>query len=142
MISLFTKRLPRDLSRGLYFEYQKFSRDLKFLLGQKFTQVSDYQFELLKILLAMGVFYNYVLMQLDGAYTFLNQMKDYNVGSVIIGSYKLDNAEKKRIGKALSHFKHILRKFNIELDIFEFSDTETFLNKSLKWLENANSIYR
>ena len=142
MIGLFTKWLPRELSRGLYFEYQKFSKDLKFLLDQKFDQVSDYQFELLEIPLAMGVFYNYVLMQLDGANTFFNEMEKYNIRSVIIGSYELDNEENMMIGKALSHFKHILRKFNIDLDVLEFSDAKTFYNKSLKWLENADSIYR
>lgn len=136
MINLFTRKLPKDLSRILYFEYQRFHQSLKQLCSSEWRNVSESQFELLEILLGMAVFYNLVLKELESAASFSHQMTKRDVPAIQIGSYLLDASEAKKIRKAVRHFHFMMSDFGIEETMFDFSDAKTFLKKNIEFVKS------
>ena len=136
MINLFTKKLPRDLSRILYFEYQRFHQNLKQLCFYERHNISQSQFELLEILLAMAVFYNMIIMELDGAISFSKQMIKRDVSGIRIGEYVLDDSESTKIGKAVYHFRFLMNDFGIVEAMFDFADTKQFIEKNIEFVRS------
>lgn len=135
MIRLFTKKLPYEISRPLFFEYRDKERDIKRILRESQRKIDQDQYDMLMIVLAMSVFSNQVLSPLENASSFTKYIQEMGVSALRIRDYVLDNQENTKIKKALYHFGHIMTKFKLEMKNFDLSNLEEFIDVNIKWME-------
>jgi len=136
MIRLFTKNLPYEISRPLFFEYTDKERDINKIIQESKKQIDRDQYDMLKIVLAMSIFNNQVLSLLDNASSFTNYVQKWGASSLKISDYILDNQEYTKIKKAVSHFGHIMKKLSLETKNFDLSNLNEFIKVNIKWMDS------
>ena len=135
MIRLFTKKLPYEISRPLFFEYTDKEREIKQIIKGYRRQIDQDQYEMLMIVLAMSIFSNQVLSPLENASSFTNYIQERGVSALRIRDYVLDQIEYKKIMKVLYHFAHIMTKFKVEMKNFDLSNIKEFIDVNIKWMD-------
>jgi hypothetical protein len=134
LIRLFSKDLPRELSKDIYFEYQRLSPLLTQAINRRRLDLSDDDRETIYLLLAMSVFYNKVVMPLAGASSFSDKLLERNIASIMIGDYRITPEESAKMKSVVYEYHGLMKAFGLEKRIFDFKDTRTFLDNALLFL--------
>lgn len=137
MIRLFSKHLPRDLSRALYFEYQRLYPRLTRAMEDYPSHLSDDDRDFVYLLLAMSIFYNRVAMPIAGAVSFADKLLAWNVSSIQIGDYKLTQEEKNNMRSVVREYHGMMKSFGITKALFAFQDSRTFLDNAFGYLRGG-----
>ena len=140
MIKLFCKGLPYYLSNLLYSEYQIYLKEINFLVktfSNKYSWLNDIDFEIIELILALSIFFRRIIAQLESVYSFRERVfpTDDKEASIEIGSYSFNKEESQKIEKVINQFWNICERYGIQIYLFDFSDSETFLYKLKKLME-------
>lgn len=130
MIRMFCKELPRTLSQLLYNEYQVARKGLDFLLEtypQRYKWVDDP--EIIRLLLALSIFYRRVIAQLESAMSFSRRLFKSNVSYIEIGVDQIDHDQVEKMSKTVRDFYGLLKGFSISVELFDYYDSREFLSK-------------
>lgn len=131
IINIMTYRLPRELSRPIYTEFQSRFSEAKRIIERylKYQLLQD-DLDLVELLLAMSIFHNRILVNLDAATKFYGLvMKSNRADGVKIGSYILNKQEVTLIQGILINNRKILRKYDMDESLFNYQLTIDFLQK-------------
>lgn len=134
LINIFCHKLPGDISRAVHNEYTNRWDEIKRIweFPQNRYGILKRHSSTIQHLLAMSIFYRRLLCGLDGACDFYNAVKrssrnsEHNV--IIIGKYKLDSREYKKLQSIRISFQKLKEKYDIDDYFFDYVETYEFLN--------------
>jgi hypothetical protein len=131
IINIMTSRLPRELSRPIYSEFQsRYSEAVRVIEGYDKYRLLQKDLDLVELLLAMSIFHNRVLTNLDAATKFYGLViKSGKAEGIKIGRYVLNQDEINVIQGILINNRKILRKYNMDDSLFNYQLTIDFLQK-------------
>jgi len=118
----------------MYFEYIDKERNIKRILRETNRHLDNDQYEMLSIILAMGIFSKHILSPIADASNFTKYLQDNDVTALKIRDYILDNKEYIKIRKAVAHFGHIMKKYKIEDENLDLSDLRKFIRLNFVWM--------
>jgi len=134
MIRLFTRKLPKDISRDIFFEFRRKNDALWRLLekSNRYPLLKKDQ-ELTELILACSIFNYRVLMQISEASRISERLRSKNIETICFGSFDLGSLEAADFKAITKEFKRILYDFEIPIldpsDIVEFAK---YANNSLR----------
>ena len=103
-------------------------------------RVLSQDIEAVEYLLALSIFYNHVIVNLDGAEKFFGRVtSNQQIEGISIGSYQLNSEEVHRIRGVVIGYQKLLRRFDLGDNLGNYQRTYEFLNIliSRKQLDNA-----
>ena len=131
LINVLCYKLSGEVSRAVYNECNNRWSEIKHIweYSQSRYKVLEAHQPTIKLLLVMSTFYRRVLTGLDGACDFYktvtnNQKSGY---SIVVGNYKLDKDEYKRLLAIRISFRKLREKYGIKETFFDYTETEEFL---------------
>jgi len=133
IINIITSKLRGELSIPIYNEFSWRFREVKQLLGnyQYYAPLKQHE-DIVEYLLALSIFHNHVIANLDGAEKFYGKVTSRQQAQAItIGKYKLDAKEVRRIRSTLIAYDQLLIKFGLGRHISNYQRTTEFLSKLL-----------
>lgn len=131
MIELFCKGLPKDLSNQIYNEYHSRLKEIKYIIQARelYMPLSEH-FRTIELILALYVFNKRVIVNFNAATMFAAKIfKNSNATSVRIGTYDLNDDERRRMIAITMHYKRILKAFEIHKSLFDHIDTKDILRE-------------
>lgn len=152
IINILTSRLPGNVTRPIYLEYNSRRRELDRIWANPenhYQMLQDYV-STVEALLAISIFYRHVMGHMQGAVSFYKSV-NHNTSSmenecaIKIGETILDSKQQRLILSAVIKFEEIQEKYQLTPEFFEFSETIQFMRncKDLfykKEYEEDNSI--
>ena len=129
IINIFTYKLPFKLANQIYNEFQGRRTEVLFLINNSRT-FKDLNNDLptIELLLAMSIFYKRIIANIQGAVNFYSLVTKYSSSDTIsVGSYKLTGEEKNKMLGIIISFNKILEKYNLTLELANYSETKQFL---------------
>lgn len=135
IINIFTYRLPRALAQPIYNEYEYRIREIQKIWSKgypKYLVLQNHK-QTIESLLAISLFYKYIIGNLCGAAGFYQRI-NVNGGSehpIKIGAYILDKKEYNKILAIQISFNKLQEKYQLSSSFFEFSETIEFLKNCI-----------
>lgn len=129
MIEIFCKGLPKDLSNQIYNEYQSRLKEIKYIVQNRelYMPLAEH-LRTIELILALYIFNKRVIVNFNAATMFASKIfKNSNATAVRIGTYDLDDDERKRMIAVTMHYKRLLRAFEIPKSLFDHTDTKDIL---------------
>ena len=121
MIKLFTVKLPLQLRKEVYFEYQRKHNELsKIIKSTDRFHNFKYMQESIELILACAVFYNRVVRPLESARRCILKIAKRGVASIQMGSYSLSQNEAEQMNIIVNSYRGIMQNFGLK-----FSDLDT-----------------
>ena len=151
IINILTSRLPGNVTRPIYLEYNSRRRELDRIWANPenhYQMLQDYV-STVEALLAISIFYRHVMGHMQGAVSFYKSVNRNsgmnNECAIKVGGMVLDGQQQKRLSSAVIKFNQIQEKYQLDSALFEFSETIQFMRncKDLfykKEYEEDNSI--
>ena len=151
IINILTSRLPGNVTRPIYLEYNSRRRVLDRIWANPenhYQMLQDYV-STVEALLAISIFYRHVMGHMQGAVSFYKSVNRNsgmnNECAIKVGGMVLDGQQQKRLSSAVIKFNQIQEKYQLDSAFFEFSETIQFMRncKDLfykKEYEEDNSI--
>lgn len=151
LINILTYNLPGAITRPLFTEYNNRIKEIENILGWEnsaYKELRDYE-TVVESLLAMSLFYRYVLGHFQAATSFyktVNQRCEKEKECAIrIGRSVLDKEQQNHLLAAVIAFGNIRDKYNIFPGFFEFSETAQFLRNckdllTVRYYEDEESV--
>lgn len=151
IINILTSRLPGNVTRPIYLEYNSRRRELDRIWANPenhYQMLQDYV-STVEALLAISIFYRHVMGHMQGAVSFYKSVNRNsgmnNECAIKVGGMVLDGQQQKRLSSAVIKFNQIQEKYQLDSAFFEFSETIQFMRncKDLfykKEYEEDNSI--
>lgn len=133
IINIITSKLRGELSIPIYNEFSWRFREVQQLLEnyQYYAPLKQYE-DLVEYLLALSIFHNHVIANLDGAEKFYGKVtRQQQAQAVTIGRYKLDADEVRKIRSTIIAYDQLLMKFGLGRHISNYQRTTEFLSKLL-----------
>lgn len=134
LINTLCYKLPGDISRAVYNEYNSRWDDIKKIWDysqNRYKALQDYQ-QAVMLLLALSTFYRRVLSGFDGArdfYKTITKNRDRSIDfAIAIGKYKLDKKEYNKLLSIQIAFEQFVKKYGIGDSFFEYTETDEFLS--------------
>lgn len=133
LINILTAKLPGTITRPLFTEYNNRRREIADILAWKdstYQVLREYE-SVVDSLLAMSLFYRYVLGHIQGATSFyrtVNQRSQANNEcGISFGNNVLNREQQGHMMAAVISFNKIQEKFQLYPAFYEFSETAQFL---------------
>ena len=151
IINILTSRLPGNVTRPIYLEYNSRRRELDRIWANPenhYQMLQDYV-STVEALLAISIFYRHVMGHMQGAVSFYKSVNRNsgmnNECAIKVGGMVLDGQQQKRLSSAVIKFNQIQEKYQLDSAFFEYSETIQFMKncKDLfykKEYEEDNSI--
>jgi hypothetical protein len=138
IINIITHRLPRELSRPIYNEFQnRFQESVRIIEKYAKYQVLKDDLDVVEVLLALSIFYNRVIVNLDAVTKFYGLVtRNEVVSAVRIGTYILNADEIHIIQSILISYQKLMRRYEIDEFLWNYTLTIEFLQR----LINLKSI--
>lgn len=133
IINILTYKLPFDLSRQIYNEYQDRLKEIKFITekSKRYSILND-DIKTVELLLALSIFHKRVISNIDAATKFYNLVtKHGNAQSIKIGNYELDGKEKNLLLAVVLSYNKLIHEYGISPAILDYNLTKEFLDKIL-----------
>ena len=146
MIKYFCKGLPSTLSNSMFYDYQSKERQVKFLVATytnsyKWLIDRDRNLEVTKLILAMSIFYNRVVVQLESVMDFTHRIiKGNDCEGLILGQTELNDDDINVIYKVVQKFNLIMKKYALFPELFDYSDTSEFLSNLKVYLKRLDRL--
>lgn len=131
IINILTYRLPFDLSRQIYNEYQDRLKEIKYLLdkSRQFNSLVE-DLETIKSLLALSIFHKRIISNLDAATKFFSTItRNSDAQSIRIGSYEMTGMEKNSLLAVVISYNKLIEAFGIAPSIMDYNLSKEFLQK-------------
>lgn len=151
IINMLTYRLPGNITRPIYLEYNSRRRELDRIWANpenNYRMLQDYV-STVEALLAISIFYRHVMGHMNGAVSFYKTIKQKsgvgNKTAIKVGNAVFDNEQQRHLLSAVIKFNQIQDKYQLTPMFFEYSETIQFIRncKDLfytKEYEEDNSI--
>jgi hypothetical protein len=129
IINIFTYKLPKALSKPIYNEFQnRFKEAIRIIDGYPKYRILKEEVESVELLLALSIFYNRIIANLDSAIKFYGTViQNSEADSIAIGSYNLNSSEIKRIQSLIILYQKLINKYGITEKLWSYSNTVDFL---------------
>ncbi len=139
-----TYRLPRELSRPMYNEFNYRFQEAKRVI----TRYEDYQtlrqdLDVVEVLLAMSIFYNRVLVNLDAATKFFGRVTiNQRADAIKIGNYILNAEEVRNINRIIMSYQKLMRRYRLDDSLWNYQLTIEFLRRliNIKAIDNRGDL--
>lgn len=128
---MFCKNLPFSLKKELLNDYKFAWKEITYLINNNKINMSNFKKEDIKLFLSIGIFYKKIILNLHGGIEFFDFLNNQDFKGIQIGSYLLDEKEKKSLFEIVSKFHNIMEWFQIPSSCLEYADIFNFL-KNLK----------
>jgi hypothetical protein len=131
IINILTYKLPYDLAKQVYNEYQDRYKEMDFIIkNSRKYNILERNIGTVEALLALSVFHKRVISNLDAAVKFHKRVTNASdAKSIRIGSYEFTGEEKNRVLSVVISFNQLLSKFKIHPILFDYHLTKDFLDK-------------
>jgi len=131
IINIITSKLRGELSIPIYNEFSWRFREVQQLIsGYDYYAPLREDQDIVEYLLALSIFHNHVIANLDGAEKFYGNVTGHQKAEAItIGKYKLDAAEVRKIRSTIIAYDQLLMKFGLSRNISNYQRTTEFLSK-------------
>ncbi|RZK27020.1 MAG: hypothetical protein EOO43_00955 [Flavobacterium sp.] len=131
IINIFTYKLPKRLSQPIYkdFEY-RYKEALAIIIGYpKYAALKD-ELPTVELLLALSIFYNHIIANLDAAVTFHGLVtREDNVQGIRMGSYILNADEIRKLQSVIRFYHELMEKYNLSSSLWNYRLTLDFVQK-------------
>ena len=139
IISTLTYRLPGNVTRPIYLEYNSRIRELDRIWANpenNYHMLQNY-ISTIEALLAISIFYRHVMGHMHGAVSFYKSVNQSSFGmenecSIKVGDMLLDSKQQRHLLSAVIKFEQIQEKYQLEPVFFEYSETIQFLRNCKK----------
>lgn len=139
IINILTYRLPGNVTRPIYLEYNSRIRELDRIWANpknNYHMLQNY-ISTIEALLAISIFYRHVMGHMHGAVSFYKSVNQSSFGmenecSIKVGDMLLDSKQQRHLLSAVIKFKQIQEKYQLEPVFFEYSETIQFLRNCKK----------
>jgi len=131
MIELFCKGMPKDLSNQMYNEYYSRLKEVKYIIQARelYVPLAEY-YRTIELILALYIFNKRVIVNFNAATMFATKIfRNSNATAVRIGTYDLDENERRRMIAITMQYKKIMRAYEIPKSIFEYIETKDLLRE-------------
>ena len=133
IINILTYGLPGNVTRPLYLEYNIRRRELDRIWANPNNHYQELQGEerVVEALLAISLFYRYVMGHMKGAVSFCRSVNkklgNEKECAIKVGKTLLDSAQQRHLHSAVITFNQIQDKYQLDPVFFEYSETIQFL---------------
>lgn len=133
IINILTYGLPGDITRIIYLEYNSRRREIDRIWAnsENHYQMLQGYVSTVETLLAISIFYRYVIGHMYGAVSFyksVNQKLGMEKECAIkAGKKVLDREQQRHLLSAVINFRQFQNKYQLEPVFFEYSETIQFL---------------
>lgn len=150
IINIFCHKLPFELSNQLFNEYQVRLKNIEYLLNKDDTfKELRKDIEVIKVLLAMTIFYKRVISNFDAARKFVRKVSAYTSADnfskgqiqstvVQLGYYELTIDEVYKIDRIIRSYETINRRYHIPDTMHQYEETQDLLKRiqqyKLSWM--------
>jgi hypothetical protein len=144
IINIITSKLRGELSIPIYNEFTWRFREVQQLISnyEHYTPLKQHQ-DIVEYLLALSIFHNHVIANLDGAEKFYgNVTRQQKAEAITIGKYKLDAEEVRKIRSTIIAYDKLLMKFGLNRDISNYQRTTEFLSKLIRLKKYDDERFR
>lgn len=141
LLNIFCFELPGYLTKPMYQEFDSRKTQIENIWAkgyQEYMPLREYE-HVVDMLLALCIFYRYVLGNMIGAsnfYDYLNHIDKEKDCGIRCGKFKLDHEQYNKLLSIAISFNKIREKYQLTDRFFEFQDTLGFL-RNCKDLLNA-----
>jgi hypothetical protein len=141
IINILTYKLPYDLARQIYNEYNERLKEANFLIcNYKSYQSLNQDIKTVELLLSLSIFHRRVISNLDGALKFYNTVtKNHLTDTIRIGNYNLTYEESNKIKAIVIGYNKLLKVFSIPPNLMEYYDTSEFLKNIINFKSYLHS---
>ena len=135
IINILTGRLPGNVTRPIYLEYDSRRREIDRIWAnaENHYQVLQSYVSTVEALLAISIFYRHVMGHMQGAVSFYKSVNRnsgmMNECAIKVGKIVLDNKQQKHLLSAVIKFNQIQEKYQLDSGFFEYSETIQFMRK-------------
>lgn len=138
IINIITHRLPRELSRPIYNEFQnRFQEAVRIISKYEKYKLLENDLDVVEVLLALSIFYNRVIVNLDAATKFYGLVTRNDLASAVrIGTYILNNDEIHIIQKILISYQKLMHRYGINDFLWNYTLTIEFLQRIISLKSN------
>jgi hypothetical protein len=142
MIEKYLKGLPYTLTQPMYREYEAKSRELsRWRERSSSARMRPYlnQLGVLEELIALGIYYRYVVAPLASSADFFGRLESSNEGvDLKVGGKRIDGEFRNRIDRGVNRFAAITRNFGLPAYLFSEGDVSAFV-RNLVTIEERRS---
>lgn len=140
IINVITSQLPGQLVAPMFQDFtRRFDEAKRMINRYEFYQPIRQNLDTVEYLLALSVFYNHVIANLDGAEKFYGTVtQNQNIDGISIGSYILNRREVREIRRIIISYENLLSHFSLTPQIANYERTHELLNRlvRIKNIEN------
>lgn len=135
IINILTGRLPGNVTRPIYLEYDSRRREIDRIWAnaENHYQMLQSYVSTVEALLAISIFYRHVMGHMQGAVSFYKSVNRnsgmMNECAIKVGEIVLDNKQQKHLLSAVIKFNQIQEKYQLDSGFFEYSETIQFMRK-------------
>lgn len=135
IINILTGRLPGNVTRPIYLEYDSRRREIDRIWAnaENHYQMLQSYVSTVEALLAISIFYRHVMGHMQGAVSFYKSVNRnsgmMNECAIKVGEILLDNKQQKHLLSAVIKFNQIQEKYQLDSGVFEYSETIQFMRK-------------
>ena len=135
IINILTGRLPGNVTRPIYLEYDSRRREIDRIWAnaENHYQMLQSYVSTVEALLAISIFYRHVMGHMQGAVSFYKSVNRnsgmMNECAIKVGEILLDNKQQKHLLSAVIKFNQIQEKYQLDSGFFEYSETIQFMRK-------------
>lgn len=135
IINILTGRLPGNVTRHIYLEYDSRRREIDRIWAnaENHYQMLQSYVSTVEALLAISIFYRHVMGHMQGAVSFYKSVNRnsgmMNECAIKVGEILLDNKQQKHLLSAVIKFNQIQEKYQLDSGFFEYSETIQFMRK-------------
>jgi len=137
LINILCYNLPGGICRPMCNEFDARKAQIKQIWAkqyQKYMVLEHYE-STIDTLLAISLFYRYVMGHIDGATSFYKSVNMLNGSndecSIKIGNEILDKGQQNHMLAAVITFSKIMKKYQLNSNFFKFKETIDFLKNCL-----------
>lgn len=131
IINIITSQLPAALARPMYQDFtRRFDEARRMITRYDFYAPIRQNIGTVEYLLALSIFYNHVLANLDGAEKFFGRVtRQTQIEGISIGTYLLNGEEVLEIRRILIAYERLLFRFGLSPQVANFQRTHELLNQ-------------
>ena len=136
LINIFCYGLPGVITKPICREYDSRWEEIERILNNQ--KYNNYLFlkqytKTIENLLALCMFYRYVVGNIMGGYKLFNLINHYSEEErpILVGKYILDKKESNRILAVSIELENIRKRFQLDKCFFEFTETTDFLRNCI-----------
>lgn len=135
-----TFKLPSELSRPIYSEFDSRFKEAKRVISRydNYQSLRD-DLDVVENLLALSVFYNRVIVNLDSATKFFGRVTNTQQAiGVKIGNYILNNDEILIVRRVILSYQKLMRNYNLVDSMWNYQLTIDFLKTLIRLKDSHN----